>query len=137
MSQLLDLAITLTPPGEAQSGAIAIIALNCAVLGLNHSGDLVMNPMAEARGLYLCSTSNQKGDLSTLASLHDTSESFDSGPSDKRPVLAHRGRTTCRQEAFLSTKNVLPEHGILAQNPSVQLEKNREANCLSSPRRSA
>src|SRR6266702_17106 len=100
---------------------------------------LVRYPRAEARGLRLYSTATQKGDLSALASLYDTSESFDSGPSDKRPVLAHHGRTTCKQEALLSTKNVLPEHGILAQNLSVQLEKNpvgelslsSEEECLS------
>ncbi|HEY6410186.1 MAG TPA: hypothetical protein VIY29_22245, partial [Ktedonobacteraceae bacterium] len=44
---LLDLAITLTPPGEAQSGAIATIALNCAVLGLNHTGDLLKDPLTQ------------------------------------------------------------------------------------------
>src|SRR5437667_3236648 len=47
MSQLLDLAITLTPPGKGkkQSKAIAAIALNCAVLGLNHTGDLLNDPL--------------------------------------------------------------------------------------------
>ena len=45
MSQSLDLTITLTPPGEAQSEAMATIALNCAVLGLNHSGDLLDDPL--------------------------------------------------------------------------------------------
>src|SRR5579859_5492972 len=44
---LLDLAITLTPPGEAQAGAIATIALNCAVLGLNHAGDLLQDPLTQ------------------------------------------------------------------------------------------
>ena len=49
MSQLLDLAITLTPPGKGkkQSQAIASIALNCAELGLNHSGDLLHDPLTQ------------------------------------------------------------------------------------------
>src|SRR6266487_1606083 len=49
MSQLLDLAITLTPPGKGkkQSKAIATIALNCAELGLNHSGDLLNDPLTQ------------------------------------------------------------------------------------------
>src|SRR6266699_3719108 len=49
MSQLLDLAITLTPPGKGkkQSKAIASIALNCAELGLNHAGDLLHDPLIQ------------------------------------------------------------------------------------------
>ncbi|MGZ6366510.1 MAG: CHAT domain-containing protein, partial [Ktedonobacteraceae bacterium] len=49
MSQLLDLAITLTPPGKGkkQSQAIASIALNCAELGLNHAGDLLHDPLTQ------------------------------------------------------------------------------------------
>ncbi len=49
MSQLLDLAITLTPPGKGkkQSKAIASIALNCAELGLNHAGDLLHDPLTQ------------------------------------------------------------------------------------------
>src|SRR2546430_12246423 len=54
------------------------------------------------------------------ASSYDTSESCDSEPSDKWPVLAQYAE----QGALASTKNVLPKHGILAQNPSVQLSKN-------------
>ncbi len=49
MSQLLDLAITLTPPGKGkkQSKAIASIALNCAILGLSHTGDLLEDPLTQ------------------------------------------------------------------------------------------
>jgi hypothetical protein len=49
MSQLLDLAITLTSAGKGkkQSKAIASIALNCAELGLNHSGDLLNDPLTQ------------------------------------------------------------------------------------------
>jgi hypothetical protein len=47
MSQLLDLTITLTLPGESQSEAIATIALNCAELGLNHTGDLLNDPLTQ------------------------------------------------------------------------------------------
>lgn len=59
-----------------------------------------MNPMHECRGLCLASTATQKGDLSALASMTDTSESCNSGHHDTVPVLAHRSRTTCKQEAF-------------------------------------
>jgi hypothetical protein len=37
------------------------------------------------------------------------------------------------KELMSSTENVLPLHGILAENPTVQLEKNLEANRLSLP----
>src|SRR6266568_5991511 len=48
MSQLLDLAITLTTlPNDAQLDVIASIALNCAELGLNHSGDLLNDPLTQ------------------------------------------------------------------------------------------
>ncbi len=49
MSQLLDLAITLTPPGKGkkQSKAIASISLNCAALGLSHTGDLLEDPLKQ------------------------------------------------------------------------------------------
>src|SRR5690348_12345977 len=48
MSQLLDLAITLTsPPNYAEPDVIANIALNCAQLGLNHSGDLLHDPLTQ------------------------------------------------------------------------------------------
>ncbi len=57
-----------------------------------------MNPMPEDRGLCLYSTATQKGDLSALASLHDTSESFDSGHYDKVPVLTQ----TCRMSSVFS-----------------------------------
>ena len=45
--------------------------------------------MTEVRGLCLYSTATQKGDLSALASLHDTSWEWDhsTGHSDKTPVL--------------------------------------------------
>jgi|GEM_PF-3375893 len=70
-----------------------------------------------------------------LVSTHDTSESEDSRATDKCPVLAQHAE----QEAFSSTENVLPVHGILVRNPTVQLEKNpvgelslsTEAECLS------
>ena len=50
MSQLLDLAITLTLPGKGkkQSKAIASIALNCATLGLGHTGALLADPLTQA-----------------------------------------------------------------------------------------
>ena len=49
MSQLLDLAITLTPPpNDAQPDVIAGISLNSAQpLGLNHSGDLLHDPLTQ------------------------------------------------------------------------------------------
>src|SRR6266480_2895151 len=47
MSQLLDLAITLTSPGEGQPEVIANVALNCAELGLNHTGDLLNDPLTQ------------------------------------------------------------------------------------------
>ena len=53
MSQLLDLAITLTLPGEAQSEVIANVALNCAALGMSHSGDILKDPL----------TQQERGDL--------------------------------------------------------------------------
>jgi hypothetical protein len=70
-----------------------------------------------------------------LVSTHDTSESKDSGVSDKDPVLAQHAE----QEAFASTENVLPVHGILVRNPTVLLEKSHagelslsgEPGCLS------
>ena len=72
--------------------------------------------------------------MPALASASDTSRA-----SDNRPVLAHRGLPTCKQEAFASTENVLPVHGVLVQNPTVQLESYRggelslsgEPECLS------
>jgi tetratricopeptide (TPR) repeat protein len=49
MSQLLDLAITLTPPpSDAQPDVIAGISLNSGKpLGLNHSGDLLKDPLTK------------------------------------------------------------------------------------------
>src|SRR6266699_4723968 len=49
MSQLLDLAITLTPPlNDAQPDVIAGISLNSAQpLGLNHSGDPLHDPLTQ------------------------------------------------------------------------------------------
>lgn len=49
MGQLLDLAITLTPPGKGkkQSKAIASVTLNCAILGLSHTGDLLEDPLKQ------------------------------------------------------------------------------------------
>ena len=47
-----------------------------------------------------------------LVSTHDTSESEDSGATDKCPVLAQHAE----QEAFSSTTSVLPLHGVLAGN---------------------
>src|SRR5437764_6156319 len=48
MSQPLDLSITLTPPPDGSpSEAIASIALRCDVLGSNHSGDLLTNPLKQ------------------------------------------------------------------------------------------
>ena len=43
----LDLAITLTPPGDAYSEALASIAVNCTMLGLSHSGDLLKDPLTQ------------------------------------------------------------------------------------------
>ena len=47
MSQLLDLAITLTSPGEGQPEVIANVALNCAALGMNHAGDVLKDPLTQ------------------------------------------------------------------------------------------
>src|SRR6266566_200806 len=49
MSQLLDLAITLTPPGKSkkQSKAIASITLNFDALGMHHSGTLLHELLTE------------------------------------------------------------------------------------------
>ncbi len=44
----LDLSITLTPPPQnAPPEAIASIALNCNTLGLNHTGDLLVDPLTQ------------------------------------------------------------------------------------------
>ncbi len=59
-----------------------------------------MNPMREHRGLCLASTATQKGDLSALASLTDTSESEDSGLHDKQPVLTQ----ACRMSSVLCVR---------------------------------
>jgi hypothetical protein len=61
----------------------------------------------------LCRTSAPEG--AALASLTDTScESEDStGPSDKWPVPAQRGRTTFEQRTSEMTTNALPEYGFL------------------------
>ncbi len=56
--------------------------------------------MRERRGLYLASTATQKGDLSALASLTDTSESEDSGLHDKQPVLTQ----ACRMSSVLCVR---------------------------------
>ena len=54
------------------------------------------------------------------------------GPSDKWPVLAHRGRTTCEKGALFSTENILPTHGVLAWNPAnVPLERSVGETSLS------
>src|SRR6266566_1463034 len=47
MGQLLDLAITLTSPGEGQPDVIANVALNCAALGMSHSGDVLKDPLTK------------------------------------------------------------------------------------------
>src|SRR6266700_1207727 len=47
MSQLLDLTITLTSPGEVQPEVIANVALNCAALGMSHSGDVLKDPLTQ------------------------------------------------------------------------------------------
>src|SRR6266567_3168377 len=45
---LLDLAITLTAPGEGQSDVIANVALNCPALGgMNHAGDVLKDPLTQ------------------------------------------------------------------------------------------
>jgi hypothetical protein len=54
-----------------------------------------------------------------LVSTHDTSESEDSGATDKCPVLAQHAE----QEAFSSTTSVLPLHGVLAGNPGHSVGK--------------
>ena len=63
----------------------------------------------------LCRNSGIPCEMPALASLADTSR-----PSDNRPVLTQ----ACRINSVVSTENVLPLHGILAGNPTVQLEKN-------------
>jgi hypothetical protein len=77
----------------------------------------------------LCRNSAYRSRHAALASLSDAS-----GAIDKCPVLAqHAG------QGALSTKSVLPEHGLLAQNLTTQLERYRvgkpslfsEEKCLS------
>ena len=63
----------------------------------------------------LCRNSAYRSRHAALASLSDAS-----GASDKCPVLAqHAG------QGAVSTKSVLPEHGLLAQNLATQLERYR------------
>jgi hypothetical protein len=84
----------------------------------------VMNRLDEkSSGLCLASTATQKGDLSALASLTDTSRTH-----DKRPALTQHAES----ETERSTENVLPHRGFPMGTLAVQLEKNAEANCLSS-----
>src|SRR5690348_5647267 len=48
INQLLDLSITLSPPPNASPPeAIASIALRCDVLGSDHAGDLLINPLKQ------------------------------------------------------------------------------------------
>ena len=86
---------------------------------------------------------NSEDRSSALASRHDTSREccHSTGPSDKWPVLAQRGRTTSQQGALRSTENVLPGSGFSARTPDVQLERypvgelslSAETECLSLP----
>ena len=48
MSQPLDLCVTLTsPPQDAPSDIIASIALDCEMLGLSYTGDLLTDPLTQ------------------------------------------------------------------------------------------
>jgi hypothetical protein len=49
MASILDLSVTLTPPPQgAASEVLASIALRCDALeGLNHSGNLLTNPLSK------------------------------------------------------------------------------------------
>ncbi len=105
------------------------------VIGLGGVG--VRYPMIEVRGLLLASTATRN----SLPSDALASTAATSGASDKSPVLAQHGRTTSEQGAFKSTENVLPRHGVLAWNPTVQLERSHvgepslssKLECLSLP----
>jgi len=74
--------------------------------------------------------SEDSGESTALASTADTS-----GHPDKVPVLAQHAESA----ALSSTENVLPRHGVLAWNPTVQLERyhagepslSSELECLS------
>lgn len=68
----------------------------------------VMNPMHECRGLLLASTATQKGDLPALASTTATSESFDSGTHDNRPVLT---QNVPSEQRFLYVRCFTPAVG--------------------------
>ena len=62
--------------------------------------------------------------ICALTGLSPTRRERSTGTSDKCPVPAHYGRTTCAQEAlFFSTKNILPRHRFLPGTPYVQLKK--------------
>ena len=72
--------------------------------------------------------SEDSHESTALASTADTS-----GHPDKVPVLAQHAESA----ALSSTENVLPRHGILAWNPTVQLERSLQANRLSLANQSA
>ena len=68
-----------------------------------------------------------------FASPHDTSqESEDSiGPSDKRPVLAYRGQTTCEQEALFVDRERFTRTRRSCAEPDRSVGKERDVGELS------
>jgi hypothetical protein len=95
------------------------------------------------QGLVASLCLNSKGDPSALASMTATSP-WERTPKIYGTMTRYQSLPTVAEplaskERSQSTKNVLPEHGILAQNLSVQLERyhvgelslSPEGECLS------
>ena len=101
-----------------------------------HKSRQILNPLeGDELVSVLYRNSVHQHACTALVSTHDTSESEDSGATDKCPVLAQHAE----QEAFSSTTSVLPLHGVLAGNPGHSVGKepvgelslSAEAECLS------
>ncbi len=94
-------------------------------------------PPHTCRGLVASLCLNSKGDPSALASMTATSP-WERTPKIYGTMTRYQSLPTVAEplaskERYQSTKNVLPEHGILAQNPSVQLERYRVGELSLSP----
>src|SRR6266851_2832162 len=94
-------------------------------------------PPHTCRGLVASLCLNSKGDPSALASMTATSP-WERTPKIYGTMTRYQSFPTVAEplaskERYQSTKNVLPEHGILAQNPSVQLERYRVGELSLSP----
>src|SRR5439155_17255774 len=85
---------------------------------LNRDGNICCQELDPLKGDKLVSSLDRNSagsrESTALASPADTS-----GHPDKVPVLAQHAESA----ACSSTENVLPRHGILAWNPTVQLER--------------